>query len=84
MGRPRGLPTSAAADRLAIEVADHDLGHLTYQDADKLIADTGGWEEHGRDDRRILFTLHGRGADRRYALIRTDSIWLLHLTKGQT
>jgi DNA ligase D-like protein (predicted 3'-phosphoesterase) len=81
---PRGLPTSPTADRLAVEVADHDLDHLTYQDADKLIADTGWWEEHTRDDRRILFTLHGRGADRRYALIRTNSDWLLHLTKDQT
>jgi DNA ligase D-like protein (predicted 3'-phosphoesterase) len=82
---PRGLPTSPGTDRLAIEVADHDLDHLTYHDADKLLADTGWWEEHKRDDRRILFTLHGRrGADRRYALIRTNSDWLLHLTKDQT
>ncbi len=92
---PRGLPASPATDRLAIEVADHDLDHLTYQDADKLIADTGWWEEHERNDRRILFTLHGqrtgpdpvRGqgqTDQRYALIRTNSDWLLHLTKDQT
>jgi DNA ligase D-like protein (predicted 3'-phosphoesterase) len=81
---PRGLPTRPDTDRLAIEVADHDLDHLTYHDPDKLIADTGWWEEHKRDDRRILFTLHGRGADRRYALIRTNSDWLLHLTKDQT
>jgi DNA ligase D-like protein (predicted 3'-phosphoesterase) len=80
---PRGLPTSPDADRLAIEVADHDLDHLTYQDADKLIADAGWWEEHDRDDRRILFTLHGQGPGRRYALIRTQRDWLLHLTKDQ-
>lgn len=80
---PRGLPTSTDKDNLAIEVADHDLDHLTYSDADKLIADTGWWEEHGRDDRRILFTLHGGGPDRRYALIRTSTDWLLHLTKDQ-
>lgn len=80
---PRGLPTSAATDRLAIAVADHDLDHLTYQDADKLIADTGWWEEHERNDRRILFTLHGQATDRRYALIRTNNDWLLHLTKDQ-
>ncbi|MEO8887748.1 MAG: DNA polymerase ligase N-terminal domain-containing protein [Jatrophihabitantaceae bacterium] len=81
---PRGLPASPATDRLAIEVADHDLDHLTYQDVDKLIADTGWWEEHERNDRRILFTLHGQGTDRRYALIRTNSDWLLHLTKDQS
>jgi DNA ligase D-like protein (predicted 3'-phosphoesterase) len=80
---PRGLPTSPAADHLAIEVADHDLDHLTYHDAEKFIADTGWWEEHERNDRRMLFTLHGRNAARRYALIRTSKDWLLHLTKDQ-
>ena len=30
---PRGLPPDPAEDRLAIEVADHDLDHLLYQDA---------------------------------------------------
>jgi DNA ligase D-like protein (predicted 3'-phosphoesterase) len=80
---PRGLPTSPQADRLAIEVDDHDLEHLTYHDEDKSIADLGWWEEHERDERRIVFTLHGRGRDRRYALIRTKTDWLLHLTKDQ-
>ena len=80
---PRGLPTSAGQDRLAVQVGDHDLDHLTYEDADKSIADSGCWEEHDRSDRRLLFTLHGRGGSRRYALIRTDRDWLLHLTKEQ-
>jgi DNA ligase D-like protein (predicted 3'-phosphoesterase) len=80
---PRGLPTSTGANRLAIAVDDHDLDHLTYTDEHKSIADIGWWEEHERDDRRILFTLHGNGPARRYALIRTDRDWLLHLTKDQ-
>ncbi|MER7556793.1 DNA polymerase ligase N-terminal domain-containing protein [Nocardioides sp. NPDC126508] len=80
---PRGLPVSPGKDVLAIAVADHALEHLTYTDADKLIADIGWWEEHDRNDRRILFTLHGRGPARRYALIRTEKDWLLHLTKDQ-
>ena len=54
-------------------MADHDLEHLTYQDADKSIADLGWWEEHDRTERRLLFTLHGRVAPRRYALIRTNA-----------
>lgn len=69
----RGLSTSPDADRLAIEVDDHDLDHLTYHDDDKLIADLGWWEEHARDERRLVFTLHGGGCDRRYALIRTTT-----------
>ncbi len=70
-------------DRLAVQVPDHGLDHLTYEDADKSVADTGWWQEHDRTDRRILFTLHGRGGPRRYALIRTARGWLLHLTRDQ-
>ncbi len=80
---PRGLPTRAQPNRLAIQVPDHALDHLTYQDADKSIADIGRWEEHDRTDRRILFTLHGRDGSRRFALIRTATDWLLHLTRDQ-
>ena len=80
---PRGLPDDPAGNRLAVEVADHDLDHLTYEDAEKSIADIGWWEEHDRTERRILFTLHGRGTPHRYALIRTPDNWLLHLTREQ-
>ncbi len=80
---PRGLPTSSGQNRLAIEVADHDLDHLDYEDADMSIADSGWWEERDRNERRIVFTLHGQADARRYALIRTDSDWLLHLTRDQ-
>lgn len=80
---PRGLPSYAGGNRLAIAVADHDMAHLTYTDADKSIADTGWWELHDSNDRRIVFTLHGREGARRYALIRTGTDWLLHLTKDQ-
>lgn len=80
---PRGLPTSPGGNRLAVAVDDHDLDHLTYEDADKTVADTGWWQEHDRTERRLLFTLHGRAGSRRYALIRTDRDWLLHLVKDQ-
>jgi hypothetical protein len=40
-------------------------------------------EEHDRTDRRILFTLHGQTASRRYALIHTAENWLLHFTRDQ-
>ncbi|MGH3471982.1 MAG: DNA polymerase ligase N-terminal domain-containing protein [Nocardioidaceae bacterium] len=80
---PRGLPAAASQNRLAISVPDHEMDHLTFTDADKSIADTGWWEEHDRNDRRLLFTLHGSAGAHRYALIRTGSDWLLHLTKDQ-
>lgn len=80
---PKGLPTTSRGNRLAVEVSDHDLEHLTYTDADKSIADTGWWEEHDRNERRIVFTLHGRHDAIRYALIRTSTDWLLHRIKEQ-
>ena len=80
---PKGLPEEPGANRLAVSVGDHDLDHLTYVDADKSIADTGWWEEHDRNDRRIVFTLHGRNDEVRYALIETSSDWLLHRMKDQ-
>ena len=69
---PRGLPSDSADNRLAVEVSDHDLEHLTYEDEDKAIADIGWWEEHDRNERRMVFTLHGRHDTGRYALIRTS------------
>jgi DNA ligase D-like protein (predicted 3'-phosphoesterase) len=80
---PRGLPDDPSRNRLAVAVPDHDLDHLTYTDQDKSIADIGHWEEHDRNDRRLVFTLHGQAGAKRYALIRTDRDWLLHLTKEQ-
>ena len=80
---PRGLPTDSGENRLAVEVDDHELDHLDYTDEHKFIADTGWWEEHDRNDRRLVFSLHGREGVRRYALIRTHRDWLLHLTKEQ-
>lgn len=85
---PRGLPETSGQNRLAVAVPDHDLEHLTYTDADKFVADTGWWEDHdpsrgGDEERRILFTLHGRTGAVRYALIRTDRDWLLRRTKDQ-
>src|SRR5256885_8093848 len=70
---PRGLPVDPAEDRLAIEVPEHALEHLTYTDADKSIADIGWWGAHDRNKRRILFPLHGRGGPGRDALGRTKA-----------
>ena len=80
---PKGLPTSSRHDRLAVAVDDHAMDHLGYTDEHKSVADTGWWEEESRDDHRIVFVLHGQDGSRRYALIRTDRDWLLHLTKDQ-
>jgi len=80
---PKGLPSTARQDRLAVAVPDHDLDHLTYTDEHKSIADIGWWEEEDRNERRFVFVLHGRETATRYALIRTDRDWLLHRTLDQ-
>jgi DNA ligase D-like protein (predicted 3'-phosphoesterase) len=80
---PKGLPATSKQDRLAVAVPDHDLDHLTYEDADKQVADTGWWEEVDRNERRMVVVLHGRTSSVRYALIRTDRDWLVHRTKQQ-
>ena len=80
---PKGLPTDARQDRLAVAVDDHELDHLRYEDDDKAIADIGWWQDEDTNERRMVFTLHGRAGSARYALIRTGQDWLLHLTKNQ-
>lgn len=80
---PKGLPGDSSDNRLALPVDDHDLEHATYEDDTKRIADTGWWELESRDDRRIVFVLHGRHGARRYALIDTGEQALLHLTRTQ-
>lgn len=80
---PKGVPTHPQRDRLAVAVPDHALDHLRYEDADKSIADIGWWEDEDRNQRRMLFTLHGQDASVRYALIRTDRDWLMHRTRQQ-
>ena len=80
---PKGVPTDTQQDRLAVAVPDHDLDHLRYEDDDKSIADIGWWEDEDRNERRMVFTLHGRGSPVRYALINTGGDWLMHRTKQQ-
>ncbi len=69
---PKGMPTDARRDRLAVAVGDHDLDHATYTDEHKSIADHGWWELLDRTERRFVFELHGERDVRRYALIDTD------------
>jgi DNA ligase D-like protein (predicted 3'-phosphoesterase) len=80
---PRGLPPDSKENRLAVQVGDHGLDHLRYEDAHKSIADIGWWEDEGRTAKRLLFTLHGREGSVRYALIDPGKDWLVHRTKDQ-
>src|SRR4051794_41846274 len=79
---PKGMPASTRQDRLAVAVSDHDLDHLTYEDADKSIADIGWWELLAANDKRLVFGLQGTAGAGRYALIDTGRDWLLPRTPG--
>ena len=83
MGAAQGSAGGPAENRLAVAVPDRDVDHLTYTDVDKSITDSGWWAEHDRNERRIVFTLHGCRDTARYALIRTSRDWLLYRMKDQ-
>lgn len=88
---PRGLPTSAKENRLAVHTEDHPLEYASfagsipqgeYGGGTVSIWDAGTYElEKWRDD-EVIVRLFGQRAQGRYALIRTDGDqWLMHLMK---
>lgn len=87
---PRGLPTDAKQNRLAVRVEDHDLDHIDFEDPTpvpglegavaKSIRDEGTYEVVRSSSDKLVFDLTGRRGTIRYALIHTgDENWLLHL-----
>ena len=81
---PKGLPDDARHDRLAVAVDDHDLGHASYEDANKRIADdgwSGSWRTATSDASCSCCT--AGAVQVRYALIDTGSDWLVHRTRDQ-
>lgn len=80
---PKGLPDDPRRNRLAVQVPDHGLDHLTYSDADKDVEDTGRFVLHERTPDKLVVTLAGRAGLATYALIHTrGSDWLLHRMAG--
>jgi len=75
-----GARLAAERPELVIAVPRGALLADTLDVLDRLGIDT---TEVRENDRRLLFALHGRSRSRRYALIRTDRDWLLHLTNEQ-
>jgi bifunctional non-homologous end joining protein LigD len=93
---PKGVPTEAGKNHLAVHTEDHPLEYGQFEGeipkgeygAGKVtIWDRGSYDlEKWRDD-EVIFTIHGeKHGSHRLALIQTDKggkNWLLHLMKDQ-
>ena len=92
---PKGPTLDPAVKRLAIQVGDHDLEeHLTYEDDDKVVWDTGHYAPAtdpgpALADGHLRFVLAGERLLGGFALQRTGMGWLLlkladeHAVPGQ-
>lgn len=95
---PKGVPTSTDKNHLAVQTEDHPLEYGTFEGSipkgeygagEVTIWDTGTYElEKWRDGKEIIATLTGQedgglGGPQKYALIRTDKNWLIHLMKDK-
>ncbi len=90
---PKGLPTDSRQNRLAVHTEDHPLEYAgfagtipkaEYGGGEVTIWDAGRYRaEKWRDD-ELIVVLHGRRAQGRYVLVRTDgSNWLMRRMKDQ-
>jgi bifunctional non-homologous end joining protein LigD len=79
---PKGVPEEAGVRRLAVQVEDHSIAHMSHRSARVLISDEGQYDLEKWEDDKIVVDLHGKRLNGRYALIRTDGKnWLIHRTR---
>jgi bifunctional non-homologous end joining protein LigD len=76
------MPEERGVRRLAVQVEDHSIAHMSHQSARVIIWDEGTYDLEKWEDDKIVVDLHGRRLEGRYALIRTDGKnWLTHRTR---
>jgi bifunctional non-homologous end joining protein LigD len=90
---PKGMPTDAQQNHLAVHTEDHPLEYASFEGTipkgeygggEVTIWDRGTYECEKWTDREVKVVLHGQRADGRYVLIRTDDKnWLMHRTREQ-
>ena len=87
---PKGVPETKGQRRLAVQVEDHPVPYMKwsgtiragYGKGNVLIWDEGSYDLEKWEDGKIVFELHGKRLEGRYALIRTDGKnWLIHKTR---
>ncbi len=93
---PKGVPTDPKKNHLAVQTEDHPLEYATFEGTipkgeygagKSWIWDTGTYElEKWRDD-EVIVTLTGTKGELegnpKYALIKTDKNWLIHLMQDK-
>jgi bifunctional non-homologous end joining protein LigD len=87
---PNGIPEDPDDNRKAVHTEDHPLEYLTFEGdipegnygAGKMtIWDSGTYELHKWEPRKIVLTFHGERLEGRYALFqagRSEKDWLIH------
>jgi bifunctional non-homologous end joining protein LigD len=79
---PKGVPEEKGVRRLAVQVEDHSIAHMSHEGRNVRIWDQGTYDPEKWEDDKIVFELHGKRLEGRYALIRTDGKnWLIHRTR---
>jgi bifunctional non-homologous end joining protein LigD len=90
---PKGVPTDAKQNHLAVQTEDHPLEYGTFEGTIPegeygggvvTIWDAGSYDlEKWREGEEVIVTVHGeKHGSHRYALIHTgDNKWLIHLMK---
>lgn len=88
---PKGMPTDATRNRLAVRVDDHDLDHIDFEDLSpvtgagpgvvrKSIWDQGRYRTVRSSPDKLVIDIAGERISGRYAIFRTDgNNWLIHL-----
>jgi bifunctional non-homologous end joining protein LigD len=85
---PKGVPPDPRVNHLAVHTEDHPMQYLTfhgdipdgnYGAGTMSVWDTGTYETEKWGDREVIFVLHGRRVDGRYALFQTrGNQWMIH------
>jgi bifunctional non-homologous end joining protein LigD len=87
---PNGIPEDPDENRKAVHTEDHPLEYLTFEGdipegnygAGKMtIWDSGTYELHKWESRKVVLTFHGERLEGRYALFqagRSEKDWLIH------
>jgi bifunctional non-homologous end joining protein LigD len=79
---PKGVPEEPGVRRLAVQVDDHSIAHMSHRSDRVSIWDEGDYDLEKWEDDKIVFELHGNRLNGRYALIRTDGKnWLIQRTR---
>ena len=87
---PNGIPEDPDENRKAVHTEDHPLEYLTFEGdipqgnygAGKMtIWDSGTYEVHKWEPRKVVLTFHGERLEGRYALFqagKSEKDWLIH------